>query len=239
MHGELPLPGIGSVAEIHGRQGDEEMFYSFTSFLYPTTVYRYNVRTGRNEVFRMPKVAFDPTGKLVVTASIDATARLWRASDGASVAVLQGHRAALTDAQFSTDGRFVVTSSRDHYARLWAVPSGRPLGVLSGHFGTVSAASFSPDGRWVVTAGPSSAGLWNVRSRSLLFYLRGDSDLLTSASFSPDGRTILTSSRDGTVRTYRCDLCGGLDELLALARRELARTHRALTPGERRRYLHD
>jgi len=41
------------------------------------------------------------------------------------------------------------------------------------------------------------------------------------------------------VRTYRCDLCGGLDELLALTRRELARTHRALTPGERRRYLHD
>jgi len=97
----------------------------------------------------------------------------------------------------------------------------------------------SPDGRWVVTAGPSSAGLWNVRSRSLLFYLRGDSDLLTSASFSPDGRTILTSSRDGTVRTYRCDLCGGLDELLALARRELARTNRDLTPDERRRYLHD
>lgn len=61
MHGELTLPGIGSVGEIHGRQGDEEMFYSFTSFLYPTTIYRYDVKSGRNEVFRMPKVAFDPS----------------------------------------------------------------------------------------------------------------------------------------------------------------------------------
>jgi hypothetical protein len=34
------------------------------------------------------------------------------------------------------------------------------------------------------------------------------------------------------------DLCGGLDELLALARRQLAATHRTLKPAERRRYLH-
>jgi prolyl oligopeptidase len=61
LRAELPLPGIGTVGEIHGRQGDDEMFYSFTSFLYPTTVYRYDVKSRRNEVFRAPKVAFDPT----------------------------------------------------------------------------------------------------------------------------------------------------------------------------------
>ncbi|MFL5639702.1 MAG: hypothetical protein ACJ78M_10015, partial [Gemmatimonadaceae bacterium] len=60
FRGELPLPGIGSVGEIHGRQGDDELFYSFTSFLYPTTVYRYDLKSRRNEVFRSPKVAFDP-----------------------------------------------------------------------------------------------------------------------------------------------------------------------------------
>ena len=59
--GELPLPGIGSVGEIHGKQGDDEMFYSFTSFLYPTTVYRYDLRARRGQVFRAPKVTFDPT----------------------------------------------------------------------------------------------------------------------------------------------------------------------------------
>jgi WD40 repeat protein len=196
------------------------------------------VRHLRGHLRPIATVAFDPDGKLVLTGSEDATARLWRVSDGTSV-VLRGHRDALTDAEFSRDGRLVVTSSRDHSARLWAVPTGRSLGVVGSHFGLVTAASFGPDGRWVVTAGPSSAGIWNVRSRSLLFYLRGDTDLLTSASFSPDGHTILTSSRDGTVRTYRCDLCGRLDELLALARRQLAATHRTLTPAERRRYLHD
>jgi WD40 repeat protein len=183
-------------------------------------------------------VAFDAAGKLLVTASEDATARLWRVRDGAPVATLRGHHDALTAAQFSRDGRDVVTSSRDHDARLWAVPSGRLLAVLSGHFGLVSTAAFSPDGRWIVTAGPISVGLWNVRNRSALFFLHGNTDLVTSASFTPDGRTIVTSSADGTVRTYRCDLCGGLDELLTLARRQLAATHRTLTSAERRRYLH-
>ena len=57
--GELPLPGIGTVNEINGKQGDDELFYSFTSFLYPTTVYRYDLNSRKNEVFRSPKVAFD------------------------------------------------------------------------------------------------------------------------------------------------------------------------------------
>ncbi|HTD83170.1 MAG TPA: prolyl oligopeptidase family serine peptidase, partial [Gemmatimonadaceae bacterium] len=61
MRGELPLPGIGAVGEIHGRQGDDELFYSFTSFLNPTTIYRFDLKSRRNEVFRAPKVSFDPS----------------------------------------------------------------------------------------------------------------------------------------------------------------------------------
>ncbi len=58
--GELPLPGIGTVGDINGRQGDDEMFYSFTSFLSPTTIYRFDLKSRKSEVFRAPKVAFDP-----------------------------------------------------------------------------------------------------------------------------------------------------------------------------------
>jgi prolyl oligopeptidase len=57
--GELPLPGIGTVGQINGKQGDDELFYSFTSFLSPTTIYRYDLKTRRNAVFREPKVPFD------------------------------------------------------------------------------------------------------------------------------------------------------------------------------------
>ncbi|MDB4870952.1 MAG: Prolyl oligopeptidase [Gemmatimonadales bacterium] len=76
MRGELPLPGIGTVGELNGKQGDDELFYSFTSFLYPTTIYRYDLKARRNELFRAPKVAFDPSNyetRQVFFASKDGT----------------------------------------------------------------------------------------------------------------------------------------------------------------------
>lgn len=59
--GELPLPGIGSASAISGRPDETEMFYGFTSFLYPTTIFRYDLATGENTVFRAPEVDFDPS----------------------------------------------------------------------------------------------------------------------------------------------------------------------------------
>ena len=61
LRGELSLPGIGTVGQINGKQGDDELFYTFTSYLYPTTAFRFDLDTRRNEVFRAPTVAFDPT----------------------------------------------------------------------------------------------------------------------------------------------------------------------------------
>ena len=47
----------------------------------------------------------------------------------------------------------------------------------------------------------------------------------------------MTGGEDGTLRTYRCTICGGLDELSELARSRLAETGRVLTDEEREQYL--
>lgn len=57
--GEIPLPGIGSVGTIRSDPDDNEMFYTFTSFLAPTSVYRYNVRHRSNEIYKTPQLAVD------------------------------------------------------------------------------------------------------------------------------------------------------------------------------------
>lgn len=57
----LALPGIGSVVGLSGRNDSKELFYGFTSYLYPTTVYRYDIATGKTDVFAKPKVDFDPS----------------------------------------------------------------------------------------------------------------------------------------------------------------------------------
>jgi prolyl oligopeptidase len=59
--GELKVPVLGAIGGVSGKRESTEMFYSFTSFLYPTTIFRYDVATGSNKVFRAPRVDFDPT----------------------------------------------------------------------------------------------------------------------------------------------------------------------------------
>ena len=57
---ELQLPTIGSIYGISGRSDGTEMFYSFASFLYPTTMFRYDFTTGETSVFRKSNIDFDP-----------------------------------------------------------------------------------------------------------------------------------------------------------------------------------
>ena len=58
---EITLPGIGSVAGFSGKRGDTETFYSFTGFTNPTTIYRLDMASGKSDIFRQPKVDFDPS----------------------------------------------------------------------------------------------------------------------------------------------------------------------------------
>lgn len=57
----VDLPGIGTAAGFGGKRKDKETFYSFTSFISPTTIYRYDPGTGSSSVFKKPKVDFDAT----------------------------------------------------------------------------------------------------------------------------------------------------------------------------------
>ena len=59
--GEVPLPGIGTVNEINGKPNDDHLYYSFASYLYPRTVFHYDLKRRVNEVFKAPKLAFDAT----------------------------------------------------------------------------------------------------------------------------------------------------------------------------------
>ena len=44
-----------------GRQKDDEMFFLFTSFVYPSTIYRYDFKTRTATPLRKSAVDFDPS----------------------------------------------------------------------------------------------------------------------------------------------------------------------------------
>jgi len=69
---------IGTTSGFEGGPEDQETFYSFASFNRPATIYRYDVRTGRSEVFAQPELKFDP-------ADYQVTQVRYRSKDGTSV----------------------------------------------------------------------------------------------------------------------------------------------------------
>ncbi|MCA9648893.1 MAG: S9 family peptidase [Myxococcales bacterium] len=58
--GEIELPGIGTVYPGRGRRSGSELFYMFSGFATPGSIYRYDLRTKESTVWREPKVGFDP-----------------------------------------------------------------------------------------------------------------------------------------------------------------------------------
>ena len=148
--------------------------------------------------------------------------------------VLEGHRARVRAVAFSPDGARVATASRDHDVRIWDVETGDTIETLH-HNSEVRDVAFSPDGRWLVTAA-GRAVLWDPRSGALVVRLQGHEGPVTAATFDGSGR-VVSGGVDGTVRTYTCEVCSGLDELLALADRRLSATGRELNDEERERYL--
>ncbi len=53
---EVKLPGIGTASGFRGEKKDKELFYTFSSFNTPPSIYKYNVLTGQSVLFRRTEV---------------------------------------------------------------------------------------------------------------------------------------------------------------------------------------
>lgn len=55
---EIQLPGIGTASGFGGKRDQSTLFYTFTSFTYPPTIFRYDIEKGTSTVFRKTETAF-------------------------------------------------------------------------------------------------------------------------------------------------------------------------------------
>jgi prolyl oligopeptidase len=62
LENEITLPGPGTVGGFGGRYDDKFTFYTFTSFNFPGTIYKYDIATKTSTLFRQPEIpGFKPT----------------------------------------------------------------------------------------------------------------------------------------------------------------------------------
>ncbi|MDR9401713.1 MAG: prolyl oligopeptidase family serine peptidase [Psychroflexus sp.] len=56
---QVELPGIGTVSGFGTKMEEEELYYSFTNYKTPSSIYKYDIESGETERFYQPKVDFD------------------------------------------------------------------------------------------------------------------------------------------------------------------------------------
>ena len=99
--GDIPLPGIGTVGALSGREDSPGVWYTFTSPLAPSTVYRYDPATKTSTPFEPPKIPVDVSGfetKALFATSKDGTkvpyfltAKKGLAQDGNNPTMIYGY----------------------------------------------------------------------------------------------------------------------------------------------------
>ncbi|MRX47582.1 prolyl oligopeptidase family serine peptidase [Pedobacter puniceum] len=73
---EIELPGVGTASGFGAKETEQELYYTFTSYIYPPTIFKYDIKSGKSEVYKASAVKFDPSlyeSKQVFYTSKDGT----------------------------------------------------------------------------------------------------------------------------------------------------------------------
>lgn len=190
-----------------------------------------NVRTLPGHDHSVSAVRFIPSGaagaptsgNLLVSASRDATLRIWDVTTGYCVKTIRGHSEWVRDVSPSFDGRWLVSAGNDRTARLWDASSGEQKSVLSGHDHYIECVAIAPPAAYshlATLAGlkkpppPGSSAefivtgsrdktikLWDARG-TLIKTLIGHDNWVRALVWHPGGKYLLSCSDDKTIRCW-------------------------------------
>ncbi|PTY01799.1 hypothetical protein DB346_11480 [Verrucomicrobia bacterium LW23] len=142
--------------------------------------------------------------QLILSASEDGVARLYRAPHNAPHGQPMVHGSQVRCAAFNPDGTRVATGTEDGVGRIWTTSTGQMISHSLRHKGAITAITYSPDGKFVATASKDgTAQIWDSstgRSASGALQHGGE---VKAAAISPNGSFLATAGEDKVVRLWR------------------------------------
>ena len=84
----INLPGLGSAGGFSGKEDEQKLYYGFTSFTYPYTIFEYDVATGESKPFFEPNLQYDPT-------DFEESQVTYKSKDGTPVTMFLVHKKGL------------------------------------------------------------------------------------------------------------------------------------------------
>lgn len=85
---EIDLPGIGSAGGFGAKKEETELYYSFTNYITPGSIYKYNIETGDSELFIKPEIDFNPE-------NFESKQIFYTSKDGTKVPMIITHKKGL------------------------------------------------------------------------------------------------------------------------------------------------
>jgi len=85
---EVILPGVGTVGGFSSKVEEMELYYSFTNYVNPPTLYKYNINSGESTLYRRPDVKFNP--EHYVSEQV-----FYQSKDGTSIPMIITHKKGL------------------------------------------------------------------------------------------------------------------------------------------------
>lgn len=144
----------------------------------------------QGDITKMTAMSVSRDGKMVATASIDHTVKLWRLKEGQLITTLKGHEDNITQIKFSPDGKYIATGSIDQTVRLWTL-KGELIGK-SDEQTEVYSLNFSPDSQFLLSGGKHQGlNMFEVQfNLPKLASISPTAEKITDIQLSPDGETI-------------------------------------------------
>lgn len=85
----IELPDMGTAAGFGAKRNDRELYYSFTSYVYPPTIFKYDIASGKSSLYKASGVDFDPT-------KYESRQVFYTSKDGTKVPMIITHKKGLT-----------------------------------------------------------------------------------------------------------------------------------------------
>ena len=140
-----------------------------------TAAHLHSTETGRPirlldvHTTRVTSLAFDPSGKQLVTGHLHGSLHIWDVDSGEHRKALEGHGMTIDSLAWSPGGDRIASGGRYTTVRVWDAQDGHLLWVLRGHQHAVGSIAFNPDGSRLVTRSwDLTTRLWDLRDGRLI-----------------------------------------------------------------------
>ncbi|KAH8927891.1 dynein regulator [Atractiella rhizophila] len=159
------------------------------------------------------KVAFHPVFNVIVTASEDASIKVWDWETGEFERTIKGHTKSVSDVDFNSDGKLLASCSSDLSIKIWDVTEDYKCIKTFHHDHTVSSVRFLPplDSAVVSASRDKTIRIWELSTGHCIKTIQGHDDWIRCVAPSIDGSRIVSCSNDQTAKMF--SLPGGENRL--------------------------